>query len=99
MSPRSADVVVVFRVFTGADGGDVIALMPHVKGDVFGRYCQSYQHIGQHGSADYAGCILRSRPATPAEYAPLLAELESIGYGVLVRVRAGRRVSRDTTTN
>lgn len=36
-----------------------------------------YQHVGQHG-AGTLGWYRRTRPATAAEYAPLLAELRGI---------------------
>ena len=68
--------VVVFRVWR--KGGDVLALFPLEDG---GRgLCMSYQHVGQHGAADYGLCIGRTRPATPAEYSDLAAELREIGY-------------------
>lgn len=70
----------VFRVFR--DGGDVLALMPTIPGDVSGACCSSYQHVGQHGQASYNDCIRITRPATPTEYAPLLKELERVGYTV-----------------
>ena len=40
----------------------------------------SYEHTGQHGAADLAGVISRTRPATEAEYAALKAELEAAPY-------------------
>ena len=80
---------VVFRVFTGRNGGDLIALFPDLKG--WGRgECDSYQHIGQHGAADYNSVILGSRPATEAEYAPLKAELEAAPYRYRLQVRRRR---------
>ena len=71
--------IVVFR----HDGETVFALFPFI--DHSNGYCTSYQHIGQHSGADYAGCIADSRPAKPEEYADLKAELESIGYELDVR--------------
>ena len=76
--------VVVFRTFK--DGGDVIALFPTLVNYPDGA-CESYQHVGQHGAADYAHCVKITRVATPEEYAPLKAELESIGYRLEVRAR------------
>ena len=67
---------VVFRVFR--NGGDVIALWPAVLTNK--HYCQSYQHIGQHGPADYNGLISITRLASPVEYAELLKELRRLGY-------------------
>ena len=43
-----------------------------------------YAHIGQHSLADYKYCVERTRLATPAEYADLKSELESIGYSLNV---------------
>lgn len=81
---------VVFRKFR--DQGDVIALFPEIDQTM----CMSYQHIGQHGGADYnrlvAGWDGLTVPATPEEYAPLLAELRAIGYtDLVVRTRYVRR--------
>jgi hypothetical protein len=77
--------IVIFR----ADrDGIVFALMPELPADNHGIYCTAYQHIGQHCSADYFGCIQFSRPASPDEYADLLTELERRGYHVDVRSRA-----------
>lgn len=69
---------VIFRVFR--DGNDVIAFWPASAADNDGRYCQSYQHIGQHSPANYQGCLRATRPATPNEYKDLLKELKQIGY-------------------
>lgn len=68
---------VVFRRWR--DSGEVIALFPDSEWDWRGNVA-SYQHIGQHGGADYSGVVSRSTLATPEQYADLLAELVSIGY-------------------
>lgn len=41
-----------------------------------------YAHIGQHSTGSPAWVASRTRAATPAEYADLLAELGRIGYRV-----------------
>ena len=74
---------VVFRKFK--QGGDTLALFPEIEHNYF--LCSSYQHIGQHGGADYQGCIAISTPATPEEYAPLQSELQSIGYNLKIMQR------------
>ena len=51
---------VVFRKWR--DIGSVIALFPELPSDYEGRYCDSYEQIGQHGGADYYGVI---QPAIP----------------------------------
>jgi len=43
----------------------------------------SYQHTGQHGKC--ADSFARAKRATPEQYAPLLRELESIGYSVTIK--------------
>jgi len=73
---------VVFRKYKE---GDILALFPNMKGNNYRVGC--YQHIGQHGEADYQGCIASTVPATPEEYKDLAAELESIGYNLLIRKR------------
>jgi hypothetical protein len=72
---------VVFRMWDG----QVIALFPEI--DEGNYFCLSYEHIGQHGGADYQGIVADSRLATPDEYKDLFEELESIGYNLDVRKR------------
>ena len=64
---------VLFKKWKG--NGDVIAFFPDQPD---GPYLTSYEHIGQHGRASYPHP--QTEPATPEEYAPLLAEIRSIGY-------------------
>ena len=52
---------VIFRVDRE---GIIYALFPELPSDNYGYFCTCYQHIGQHCSADYHGCIANSRPAT-----------------------------------
>lgn len=93
MTPDTEHTAIVFRVWRGK-WPTVIALMPYVDHDDAGQYCVSYEHIGQHGGADYAGCIRGTRPATATEYAPLLRELTQIGYRVRAIRRRGKGSSR-----
>jgi len=61
--------------------GDVIALFPDLPATP--PYITSYQHIGQHSDASIE--LLQDLPrATSVEYAPLLKELNSIGYDNLI---------------
>jgi len=71
---------VIFRKYKD---GDILALFPELSEG--GAGVESYMHIGQHSSADYRGCIASTKPATVAEYKDLQAELESIGYNLLIR--------------
>ena len=84
--------VVVFRTWRGR-WKTVLALFPEL--DAGNGYCDSYEHVGQHGGADYAGCIARSHPAGPEEYRSLKLELESIGYNLDVRQRYHHRRKHD----
>jgi hypothetical protein len=81
---------VIFRKWR--DTGEIIALFPEIKSSR--GMCESYMQIGQHGGADYsylvAGWYGPTVPATPEEYADLLAELEDIGYDDLL-IRKKRR--------
>ncbi len=75
---------VIFRAEkSGEFKGTVYAMMPHECNDRNGNVT-SYQHVGQHSSANYVGCIESSRPATSSEYKDLKAELEERGYNVNV---------------
>ncbi len=80
---------VIFRQFR--EPFEVLALFPEVPADVNGGLCSSYMHIGQHGGADYHLCIHKTKPATPAEYAPLLKELKALGYCLIVAKHATQR--------
>lgn len=95
-------VPVVLRVWKG-DDSDVFALFPNLPADEYGYLCTSYQHVGQHSSADYFHCIANSRPASEAEAADLLGELRTIGYNPRPIKRANpghheqcRREARET---
>ena len=52
---------VVFRAWRA--GGDVIALFPRIPGDNAGYLCNAYEHVGQHGAADWDVVLRRTRPA------------------------------------
>lgn len=66
---------VIFR--KDKQDGDVTAVFPSLPGASENEFT-AYAHIGQHGAARAGWYYLRTRPATPEEYAPLLAELRSI---------------------
>jgi hypothetical protein len=72
---------VIFRIFPE---GDVIALFPGIAGtnDVRGD-CSSYMHVGQHSAASVF-LASDTKPATPAQYAPLARELTGLGYKLRV---------------
>lgn len=78
---------VVFRM----QEGEVVAWMPFEPGTNDPYTCTIYVHNGQHGSGDVS-LMMRGRPATPEEYAPLMAELQGKPYGYIVK--PVKRVSR-----
>jgi hypothetical protein len=78
------ETVVIFRVWK--DDGSVIALFVEVPADLQGKFCNSYEHIGQHSGADFNGVCEGTRPATPAEFASLKRELESNPYCYRLKV-------------
>lgn len=69
---------VIFRKWK--DSGDIIALFPYDLGSDDPYTCSSYEHMGQHGAATPQLVIQMTTPSKPEEYAPLKAELESLGY-------------------
>lgn len=79
----------VFRVYPD---GDVIALFPYEAADRRGALyaCVCYQHVGQHGGADYDAVIDSTRPASEDESRPLADELERIGYRIKRITRRSR---------
>jgi hypothetical protein len=85
-SEPATATTVVFRKWK--DSGDIFALFPELPSDALGYHCDSYEHIGQHGRADYHGCIKNSTPAQPEEYQQLLQELTRIGYQLTPITRA-----------
>ena len=47
-------------VFRRWQNGDVIALFPELPADLYGEYCDAYEHVGQHGGADFFGVIQKT---------------------------------------
>jgi len=87
--------IVVFRRWRAPHSG-VIALFPALAEN--GGCCQSYEHIGQHGAADYTSVIARSDPCYFFPSAPwatevtkLYDELTGLGYHLVVRQRYIRK--------
>lgn len=85
--PAETDEVtpVVFRKWPKKEGGDILALFPTMEEKEY--HVLSYEHIGQHGSANFNLCIQNTKAAKPEEYADLKAELEQIGYKLKVYAR------------
>ncbi len=91
MEKDKEKTLVVFRRWPKSDGKTVLALFPEVEHRW--PYCSSYEHVGQHGGADYRSCIARTNPVLltvgglPFEddARRLYDELEGIGYNLKVR--------------
>ena len=92
-NPKEPLTRVVFRKWPDSEGGEVIALFPDEEADYSG-HISSYQHTGQHAAAS-RDITYRTKAATPAEYAGLKRELESIGY----RLKVARRMARGRRRN
>lgn len=79
---KTETVDVIFRMWPGR--GECLALFPGLIADEAKGYITSYEHVGQHGQADYLHCLRVTRPARIDEYHELKQELESIGYKLRV---------------
>lgn len=78
-------VKVAFRADKhGTFKGEITAVFSGEPGTRNGLDLMSYAHNGQHGACSPEWYRGRTRPATPEEYAPLLRELQRIGYAVTV---------------
>lgn len=70
---------------------EIIALLPEEPADPNGYLCQSYEHIGQHGAADYAHVIAKTTPITredaSSDLLQLMDELNALGYQIAWRQR------------
>jgi len=70
---------VIFRQWK--TGNKIIAFFPTEPASVVHPgQCMSYEHVGQHGAADYHHCLKLTEPAPAYRYGKLLAELVDIGY-------------------
>ena len=69
---NQADIV-VFRRWR--ENGDMIALFPELPADLYGDYCDAYEHVGQHGGADYHGVVQHTKPCSLEDAADLATEL------------------------
>ena len=78
-------VRIAFRYATSAGfSGDPVTAVFADYADTRDGFRTCYSHLGQHSSAGRSWVHNCTRPATPEEYAPLLSELQRIGYAVTV---------------
>jgi hypothetical protein len=88
MSKETINVKAIFRRY---NDGEVIALFPELAATANNPWhCSSYAQVGQHGAADPLVVVTNTSPATPKECAPLLKELQAIGYRVCIIKRCTR---------
>ena len=83
------ETLVIFRRWR--DTGSIIALFPEIPTDINGWFCEAYEHVGQHGGADYQGVIAATTPVEPAEAADLAKELARVGYNLKPIRRASQQ--------
>jgi hypothetical protein len=86
---RNCIIRVVFRRWPRSQGGRIIALFPEIPSDPAGRFCLSYEHVGQHGGADYQGVIRMTKPIreNSEELENLKEELRGRGYNLKIMYR------------
>ena len=84
MQPDEHVTPVIFKLDHGTQSP--VAFFPQCPGtrDPFTMGC--YAHHGQHSSASIE-YVVSCKRATPEQYAPLLAELQRIGYRLKIRQR------------
>ena len=100
IDPDDIETLVIFRIYKPSfkcdkecKAPEILALFPEIIGDYRGN-CECYQHVGQHGSADYYYVVhTMTTWAKPEEYADLKHELEQIGYKLKVRRKWMRNVN------
>lgn len=90
MTNATPITLVVFRRWK--ENGDIIALFPELPSDINGFYCDSYEHVGQHGGADYYGVIEATKPVRNKDAKELARELTRIGYRLKPIKRASYRM-------
>lgn len=84
--------IVVFRRWK--DTGDIIALFPELPADLGGDHCDAYEHVGQHGGADFHHVIRHTKPCSTEQSADLATELRTIGH----KLRPVKRAAEDDGT-
>ena len=77
MKDKPETIEVMFRKYLDKSA-EILAVFPYEAHDRAGTFVTCYAHIGQHGGAQMAHVHSATRPAKPAEYAPLYRELKQI---------------------
>lgn len=81
---------VIFRRWKVGPNKSVIALFPATPGDTTGKFCNSYEHVGQHGQADYQGVMHATQPVQigDVDVKALRRELAGCGYVLTIAQKA-----------
>lgn len=98
MKTKPAPTLVIFKMEGKGKDAAPVAFFPEEPGTHSPYTCTCYAHLGQHSTAD-TNYAARLKPATPEQYAPLLRELEQIGYENLKPVRKFLRSHLETRKN
>lgn len=86
--PKEQDPVIV--LFRKESDSSITAVFPELPASGLDPHQMTcYAHIGQHSGCTYSW-YRTTTPASPEEYADLKAELESIGYNLVVKQRMHR---------
>lgn len=82
---------VIYRRYKSGNKS-VVALFPAIEGDCSGG-CLSYEHVGQHGAANYNHVVAITTPADAqsADVIELHNELIGIGYKLRIAKRRNRK--------
>jgi len=89
-SMNEQETLVIFRRWR--DTGSIIALFPELPSDYQGYFCDAYEHVGQHGGADFHGVVQATKPVAVDDAKDLIEELTRIGYRLKPIKRASQRV-------
>ena len=79
---------VIYRRYKSGDKS-VVALFPEIEGDCSGN-CLAYEHIGQHGAANYNHMVAITTPADAQEDDVIELHNELIGIGYELRIAKRR---------
>lgn len=77
---------VIFRRWKKGSNKTIIALFPRELGNTTEYTCMSYEHVGQHGSADPIKVIRETIPALPTDEDVIALKEELCQKGYVLKV-------------
>ncbi len=86
MKTKAPPTLVIFKMEGKGNNASPVAFFPEEPATHSPYFCSLYGYFDEHGGAD-TGYAAALKPATPEQYAPLLKELESLGYENIKPVR------------